>query len=172
MNRLSSMSMRNGILIAALVWVLPSVAQAYLNYTVTNGTVTITGCSGLTGQLTIPDTIAGLPVTSIGFHAFYNYTGLTTIRIPNSVTSIGNSAFERCSVRNITIGNGVTNIGNYAFQFCHSLTSVMVPNSVTSIGSYAFYHCTNMPNVTIGTGVTTIGNNAFGRCYSLKGVFF
>ena len=60
------------------------------NYTINNGTITITGYTGPGGAVTIPDTINGLPVTSIGDCAFYNCTSLTSVTIPNSVTSIGN----------------------------------------------------------------------------------
>ena len=93
-------------------------------------------CSGLT-SVTIPNS-----VTSIGWSAFENCSGLTSVTIPNSVTSIGNWAFSHCSgLTSITIPNSVTSIGNYAFSDCSGLTSITIPNSVTSIGSYAFRGC-------------------------------
>ena len=67
--------------------------------------------------------------------------GCRTTDIPNSVTSIGEYAFYKCSMTSITIPNSVTSIGNYAFSNCSSLTSITIPNSVTSIGNYAFYDC-------------------------------
>ena len=81
--------------------------------------------------------------------------------IPNSVTSIGNSAFFNCRVlASITIPNSVTSIGNNAFMYC-GLTTIDLPNSVTSIGNSAFSHCSSLISVTIGSGVTSIGANAF-----------
>ena len=71
--------------------------------------------------------------------AFEYCTSLTSVTIPNSVTSIGNRAFYGCeSLTSVTIPNSVTSIGEEAFAWCSSLTSVTIPNSVTSIGGYAF----------------------------------
>ncbi|MBR1717472.1 MAG: leucine-rich repeat protein, partial [Paludibacteraceae bacterium] len=93
------------------------------------------------------------------------------VTIPNSVTSIGDSAFYRCSgLTSVTIGNSVTSIGERAFEFCSSLTSVTIPNSVTSIGDVAFWQCSGLTSVTIGNSVTSIGNQAFDGCSSLTSV--
>ena len=119
---------------------------------------------GLT-SVTIPNS-----VTSIGEYAF-RYCSLTSVTIPNSVTSIGNGAFEACySLISITIPSSVTSIEEYVFGFCNGLTSVTIPNSVTSIEDYAFYECSNMTSLTIGDSVMTIGKDAFGRCYSLTSI--
>jgi len=145
----------------------------YLQFTFTtnNGTLTITGYTGSGGAATIPSTIYGLPVTSIGEDAFYNNTSLTSVTIPNSVTSIGAAAFNYCSrLTNVIIGDSVTNIGNEAFANCSALTSVTIPNRVTSLGDYAFYGCTAMTSVTIGNSVTSIGEEAFYECVRLTNV--
>ena len=81
-------------------------------------------------------------------NAFYYCIGLTSVTIPNSVTSIGGQAFTGCtSLTSVTIGNSVTYIGSIAFSGCTGLTSVTIPNSVTSIGSYAFSGCTGLTSI-------------------------
>ncbi len=97
-----------------------------------------------TGNVTIPSTVTysgtTYSVTSIGYRAFDNCTGLTSVTIGNSVISIGNYAFSGCTgLTSVTIGNSVISIGNYAFYGCTGLTSITIPNSVTKIGCYAFY---------------------------------
>ena len=121
-----------------------------LTYTTTDGKVTITGCDpAATGELVIPDTIDGKPVTSIGGSSFSG-RGLASIAIPDSVTSIGGSAFRRCRLESIVIGNGVISIGSSAFLDCTSLKSISIPNSVETIGVGAFSGCINLPKIEVG----------------------
>ena len=110
-------------------------------------------------------------VTSIGDSAFAHCSSLESIVIPNSVTSIGDYAFCECnSLECVTIGNSVTSIGNGAFEFCSSLECVTIGNSVTSIGDYAFFVCNALESITIPESVTSIGNGAFEFCSSLESI--
>ena len=121
-------------------------------------------CSDLT-SVEIPNS-----VTSIGSEAFYR-SGLTSIDIPNSVTSIGEEAFSRCpALTSLEIGNSVTSIGEEAFYNCYRLTSVIIPNSVISIGKSAFKYCYGLTSVEIGNSVTSIGEEAFHDCTDLTRV--
>ena len=91
--------------------------------------------------------------------------------IPNTVTSIGNSAFYGCTnLTSVSIPNSVTTIGNNAFGYCTGLTSITIPDSVTSIGNGAFDYCSSLTSVTIGSNVISIGEWAFGNCSSLTSI--
>ena len=92
-----------------------------------------------TGDLVIPSSVTDgsttYSVTSIGDHAFWGCSGLTSVTIPSSVTSIGDDAFYGCrGLTSVTIPSSVTSIGVWAFYNCRGLTSVTIPSSVTSIG--------------------------------------
>ena len=133
---------------------------------IANGKLIAFAPAGLTGY-TIPDS-----VTSIGGSAFRYCYSLTSVTIPDSVTEIGDSAFNGCtSLTNITIPDSVTEIGDSAFYNCESLTSVTIPDSVIEIGSSAFRSCYSLTSVTIPDGVTEIGFSAFCDCTSLKEVY-
>ena len=97
---------------------------------------------------------------------------MTSVTIPNSVTSIGDYAFSDCSgLTSVTIGNSVTSIGNYAFRNCSGLTSVTIPSSVTSIGTYAFGLCSSLTEVVFNAkNCTSMGSDnypVFYGCSSL-----
>ena len=139
-------------------------------WSVSDGTYTLVDYVGNATELTLPANYNGEDYV-IGGSAFRGNSSITSIEIPNSVTSIGSYAFDRCTgLTSITIPNSVTSIGQYTFYNCTGLTSITIPNSVTSIGSYAFYGCSGLTNVTIPNSVTSIENYAFEGCSGLKSV--
>ena len=112
----------------------------------------------------IPDS-----VTSIGDSAFSGCHSLSNIVIPDSVTSIGNYAFSSCcSLSGVIIPDSVTSIGNDSFRDCSSLSNIVIPDSVSNIGNYAFTLCTSLSNIVIPDSVTSIGTGAFSDCTSLS----
>lgn len=126
---------------------------------------TFSYCTQLT-SVKIPNS-----VTSIGTNAFSFCIGLTSVTLSDSLRSIGVSAFGRCTgLTSVTIPNSVTSIGMGAFAGCNGLTSVSIGNNVESIGYEAFYNCTGLTSVTIPHSVTTLGVNAFYGCSELKSV--
>ena len=117
------------------------------------------------------NTIVPNSVTVIGQAAFENCSTLSNITIPNSITSIGRSAFSHCSgLTSIEIPNSVTSIGDDAFEQCSNLTEIIIGNSVTTINAGVFYGCSGLTSVTIPNSVTNIGSNAFYGCSGLTSV--
>ncbi len=133
--------------------------------------------------------------TGIAGYSFYNCSGLTSITIPSSVTSIGSSAFDGTAwyasqpsgmfyinkiaynyigtmpVNTIIkLNEGTTGIADYAFNGRSGLTSITIPNSVTSIGFYAFAGCKGLTSITIPNSVSSIGSSAFSNCSNLTSI--
>ena len=164
-------------LAAGLLVGMTATVQAQFQYTTSGGRITIMGYTGPGGDVVIPDTINGLPVTSIGWRTFAGAswetpnTSLISITIPDSVISISAEAFYRCtSLTSITIPDSVTSIEVGTFQGCTGLISITIPASVTSIGDSAFGGCTSLASIVIPDSVTSIGNEAFSGCRSLTSI--
>ena len=135
-----------------------------------NGVNTLVAYVGNETEIILPENYNGENYV-IGAEVFKGRTTLTSVTIPNSVTSIGESAFYNCSgLTSVTIGNSVTSIGFYAFSGCLGLTSVTIGNNVTSIYDRAFENCSGLTSITIPSSVTSIGYSAFSGCDAIEKV--
>ena len=117
----------------------------------------------ISGDVTIPSTLRGRRVTSIGDYAFTHRESITSITIPDSVTSIGVGAFSSCeSLTSVAIPDSVTFIGDGAFNGCTSLTSVTIPDSVISIGDMPFDYCTSLASIIVDENNKNYSNDSSG----------
>jgi hypothetical protein len=150
-----------GILTITLA--LSAQVQAQLTYTTnSDNTLTITGYTGTNTVLVIPTNINGLVVTSIGYNAFSAYDNpLTSITMPDTVTSIGATAFYGCHNAIFTIPSGVTNIGQGAFAYCSSLTTFTIPGGVTTLLTLTFLDCTSLTSVYFTGNAPTADSTVF-----------
>ena len=95
-------------------------------------------------------------------HLYLNGSELTSISIPDGMTTIKNFTFAGwASLTSVTIPSSVTSIGKWAFYYCIGLNSVAIPTGVTRIGEYAFYCCTGLSSVAVPVTVKSIGSHAF-----------
>ena len=123
-----------------------------------------------TGNLTMPDTLGGLTVTSVGIAAFHGMTNITGMVLAAGVKDIWRDAFMSCTgLTNVTMGAAVETIDRDAFSDCPGLTDVTIPNGVKVISTNAF-NLSGLTNVTFGTGLTSIEQGAFGTCTNLTDV--
>ena len=123
------------------------------------------------GDIIIPEKVKGKDgveyvVTSLGASCF-DGSGLTSITIPSSVTSLGESCFSYCSgLTSITIPSSVTSLGASCFKDCSGLTSINIPSSVTSLGASCFDGCSGLTSITIPSSVTSLGKSCFCLLYT------
>lgn len=115
-----------------------------------------------TGDLVIPATYQGLPVTEIEESVFKHCEKLTSITMPDSITDIGEEAFSQCrGLTSITISNKLTSIGRDVFRECRSLSGITIPGSVTSIDRHAFYYCRELKEIYFEGSAPEINEAAF-----------
>ena len=123
---------------------------------------------GTAADVTIPSRYQGKPVTMID-HAAFHDSAVTSVTIPDSVTSIHDSAFAYCSsLTNISIPNSVTAIGSFAFEGCTKLESITLPSSLLTISEFLFYDCSQLTTIHIPDSVSSIRQYAFYNCGKLK----
>jgi hypothetical protein len=162
------------LLCPVVLMLSPAGVQAQFTYTNADGSIydysinadgvsmTITGYTGPPWAVSIPSSINNLLVTGIGNGVSpVSSDSLTSLTIPNSVTSIGAGAFVLTGLTCVTIPGSVTNIGGSAFGGCYNLTNVTIPSSVTSIGAYAFTRCYDLTDVTLADGVSSLASYMF-----------
>lgn len=184
LHKLFHSGFKMGILVLCTLALVPQVGAAVGNlfvddhflYTVlteegTTGTVSVGQQSNniSLGDVSIPSTIIGGDVTytvsAIVAHAFQNCKSLTSIVIPDGITTIEEVTFTDChNLTSVVIPDSVTMIGDLAFQDCDSLTSIVIPDRVTHIGNAAFQDCDSLTSIAIPASVTHIGDSAFSGC--------
>ncbi len=146
--------------------------DAVFEYDSATQTYTLTSSgNGVTGAVTIPSTYRGKNVVAVAGNAFSDKTGITSVTIPDTVKTIGDSAFRGCTALNAMTFSGtagLTSIGKEAFRDT-ALTSVSIPSSVTSIGDAAFAE-SSLTSIVIPNTVTSLGGGMFYNCTSLTAV--
>lgn len=143
-----------------------------IEFAQTGASWTITGYTGSRTRLDIPDKKDGKPITAIGDKAFYN-TGVSSVSLPQSITTIGANAFGKCSaLESIAIPDAVTSIGENAFSECSRLRAVTFGSSskLSRIGARAFAACNTLSSFRLPSTVTKIGDSAFESCHALGSI--
>ena len=148
----------------------PAPAESFKWSVLGDGTVRIDEYEGDDEKVVIPSQIDGKSVTVIGDNSF-QFSEITSITIPDSVTAIGACAFASCPLlTSINLPDSVTEIGEMAFLDCTSLISINIPDSVTLISGCAFAGCTSLTLINIPESVTKICDSAFTNCTSLTSI--
>ena len=136
-----------------------------------DSTARIVDYNGTSTDLVIPSTLGGSKVVCIGSSAFKNNTNLTSVTIPDTVTTIENRAFSGCSnIKKLTLGKNVSEIGMHAFQRNIGLTTLTIPDSVTFIDTGAFGGCSKLREISIGKSVSRMGGAVFASSPQLRKV--
>lgn len=168
-------------------------------YEIDSGEVTITGCDReqIQGDIVIPQTLGGIPVTGIGEKAFYYCNGITSVMIDDNIKSIGKSAFAFCGALSEVIlpdtveeipeeafymcfnlskvnlsKTNIRSIGARAFGYCEFILNITLPESLETVGEEAFNWCSSIENIIMGKSVKEIATGAFAKCYAIRNVYY
>ncbi len=160
-----------GVLVALTPLAVTAQQSGDWVYTTDGTAITITGYTGVGGDVTIPDIIEGLPVTRLGVNAFNAVASITNVVFGNNVTDIGDAAFTSCAnLVTVTMGNSVVTMGSGVFLNSHQVAAVTLSSNLTSIPDGTFWNGYALTNISIPGSVTNIGNSAFGGCTGLTNV--
>ncbi|MBR2030425.1 MAG: leucine-rich repeat protein, partial [Clostridia bacterium] len=150
-----------------------AISSAY-EYTINNNQVTITGYNGTESNLVIPSYIESYPVVAIGASAFESNHTFTSVSFPDSITSIGNSAFYNTNLYSVSFGanSQLEIIESFAFGFSAYLTSVYLPASLKTLATQAFDACSQLQTVEFAPNsqLQTINDGTFNACWALSNV--
>jgi len=168
-------------LFATCLPALPLTAQAaaqktsgYYTYTVANGEATITACdTAISGDVVIPSTLGGYPVTTIAQDAFNSCENITSLTIPSSVKTI--QAYTFCSLsqlKTITFVSGKVTIDDWSFDYLPALQTINFGSCDATIGQWSFSYCDQLSSINFGSGFVYVHDNAFFSCPQLTSVSF
>lgn len=177
------MNIRNKILSTVLVFAmlltaltlnsLQANAVNYYTYTIKNNEATIYKCSQMiSGDVIVPSkSSTGYPVTAIGAEAFFECYNITSLKIPDNISTIGEYAFGCCTnITSIDLPSNIKTIEYGTFYCCSSLNTINLPNGLHTIGAYAFDECLNLSDIYIPSSVSKIGDCAFYMCSNLSNI--
>lgn len=147
-----------------------SFTEGYYSYIVKDDKATIINIDkSISGDIIIPSTLGGYPVTAIGDDAFSGCMYMTSVTIPEGVTSIGSGAFLYCvSLTEFSLPHSLKHIDDLAFAYCLSLTDIDIPDTVNHIGAGAFGGCYILKEVNVPENVEVLSENIFRYCLSLE----
>ncbi len=145
------MLMLSAVPLGAFTFSVSAETEGLYTYEVYDGKATITSVdTSISGEITIPSTLGGYPVTSTGSYSIRDCEKLTKVVFPEGFVSIGFETFMNCcNITEIVIPSSVTTISSYAFDYCTSLTSITIPANVSYLAGNAFTRCTNLEKIII-----------------------
>lgn len=146
-----------------------------IKYYIDNGEATIAvQDETLSGDIIIPESIThegrSYTVVRATNGAFQN-TDITSISLPNSITSLGNNCFQYCdNLISVKLPDNITSLGDYVFMSCSKLSSIKLPDTLTSLGEFCFGHCDDLITLILPNSITTLGLGCFTDCKNIKAI--